>query len=223
MTNNEISEDEEISLTAQGLRPTDQKWDDLGIARYVTWPRTVCSIEGHDIKGKPLKGNYGCPIETYQGYDGYIVDPETGKKKRKKLFEKVKKPFYPELSSHEMSDGFEENAIFFDLEYLEPSVVSADLAFDRIAPILWLAGGCKGEILQRQKGYVTGETYAVLFDPRYKTRFVDAVLKNNEIKTVFIVTDAAERYRSLCAELPGCRVMQLYESYLRSFEINAIG
>ena len=122
-----------------------------------------------------------------------------------------------------MSDGFEENAIFFDLEYLEPSVVSADLAFDRIAPILWLAGGCKGEILQRQKGYVIGETYAVLFDPRYTTRFVDAVSENKEIKTVFIVTDAAERYRSLCAEFPGCRVMQLYESYLRSFEINAIG
>jgi len=161
--------------------------------------------------------------ETYQGYDGYIVDPETGKKKRKKLFEKVKKPFYPELADHKMSDGFEENAIFFDLEYLEPSVVSADLAFDRIAPILWLAGGCKGEILQRQKGYVIGETYAVLFDPRYTTRFVDAVSENKEIKTVFIVTDAAERYRSLCAELPGCRVMQLYESYLRSFEINAIG
>ena len=80
-----------------------------------------------------------------------------------------------------MSDGFEENAIFFDLEYLEPSVVSADLAFDRIAPILWLAGGCKGEILQRQKGYVIGETYAVLFDPRYTTRFVDAVSENKEI------------------------------------------
>ncbi len=122
-----------------------------------------------------------------------------------------------------MSDGFEENAIFFDLEYLEPSVVNADLAFDRIAPILWLCGGCRGEILHRQKGYAIGETYAVLFDPRYKIRFVDEVTKRQAIKTVFIVTDAAERYRALCAELPGYRVLQLYESYLRSFEINAIG
>lgn len=223
VTNNEISEDEEINLTAQGLRPTDEKWDNLGIARYVTWPRTVCSIEGCDIEGKPLKGDYGCLTETYQEYEGDIVDPETGKKKRKKLFEKVKKTLYPELANHKMADGFEENAVFFDLEYLEPSVVGADLAFDHIAPILWLAGGCKGEILQRHKGYAVGETYAVLFNPRYKMRFVDAVLEKKEIKTVFIVTDAAERYRSLCAELPGCRVMQLYESYLRSFEINAIG
>lgn len=223
VTNNEVSIEEEKSMTEKGLRPTDEKWEKIGIARYVTWPRTVCAIKGRDIKGKPLKGDYGCPIETYREYEGEVNDPETGKKKRKKLFEKVKKPFYPELADHKMSDGFEENAIFFDLEYLEPSVVSADLAFDRIAPILWLAGGCKGEILQRQKGYVIGETYAVLFDPRYTTRFVDAVSENKEIKTVFIVTDAAERYRSLCAELPGCRVMQLYESYLRSFEINAIG
>ncbi len=223
VTNNEVSEEEEKSMTERGLRPTDENWQKIGIARYVTWPRTVCSIEGCNDKGKPLNGDYGCPIETYQEYEGEVSDPETGKKKRKKLFEKVKKPFYPKLADQMMSDGFKENAVFFDLEYLEPSVVSADLAFDRIAPILWLAGGCIGVILQRQKGYAIGETYAVLFDPRYKTRFVDAVLENKEIKTVFIVTDAAERYRSLCAELPGCRVMQLYESYLRSFEINAIG
>lgn len=223
VTNNEVSEDEEKSMTLRGLRPTDDAWIGIGIARFVTWPRTVCSIEGHDINGMPLKGDYGCATESYEEFDGEVTDPNTGKKKRKKLFEKVKKPFYPELADHKMSDGFEENAIFFDLEYLEPSVVNADLAFDRIAPILWFAGGCEGEILQRQKGYVIGETYAVLFDPRYKTRFVDAVSENKEIKTAFIVTDAAERYRSLCAELPGCRVMQLYESYLRSFEINAIG
>ena len=36
----------------------DEEWEKLGIARYVTWPRTVCSIEGHDVKGNPLKGNY---------------------------------------------------------------------------------------------------------------------------------------------------------------------
>ena len=40
------------------LKPGDEEWEKLGIARYVTWPRTVCSIEGHDINGEPLKGNY---------------------------------------------------------------------------------------------------------------------------------------------------------------------
>lgn len=223
VTNNEVSADEIESLTKQGLRPGDDEWDKLGIARYITWPRTKCAIEGVDVNGNPLKGDYGCSTEIYEEYEGEVLDPETGKKKRKKLYEKVKKPSYPELADHMMADGFEENAIFFDLEYLEPAVVVADLAYDSIAPILWMCGGCKGEILSRHKGYVVGETYAVLFDPRYTKKFVDVVIDMPEVSTVFIVTDAAERYRSLCAELPGRRVMQLYESYLRSFEINAIG
>ena len=58
VTNNEVSADEAKTLSANGLHPGDEEWDKLGIAHYVTWPRTVCSIEGHDINGSPLKGNY---------------------------------------------------------------------------------------------------------------------------------------------------------------------
>lgn len=58
VTNNEVSADEAKTLSAQGYQPGDPEWEKLGIAKYVTWPRTVCSIEGHDVNGKPLKGNY---------------------------------------------------------------------------------------------------------------------------------------------------------------------
>ena len=58
VTNNEVSADEAKSLSEKGFQPGDEEWNKLGIARYVTWPRTVCSIEGHDVKGNPLKGNY---------------------------------------------------------------------------------------------------------------------------------------------------------------------
>ncbi len=58
VTNNEVSDAEAKSLKKQGWQPGDEEWEKFGIARYVTWPRTVCSIEGHDINGKPLKGNY---------------------------------------------------------------------------------------------------------------------------------------------------------------------
>ena len=58
VTNNEVSEDEAKSLTKRGYQPGDEEWEKLGIARYVTWPRTVCSIEGHDVNGNPLKGSY---------------------------------------------------------------------------------------------------------------------------------------------------------------------
>lgn len=58
VTNNEVSAEEAKMLTSQGYKPGDEEWERLGIARYVTWPRTVCSIEGHDVNGQPLKGNY---------------------------------------------------------------------------------------------------------------------------------------------------------------------
>ena len=58
VTNNEVSADEAKTLTKDGHKPGDEEWEKLGIARYVTWPRTVCSIEGHDVKGEPLRGTY---------------------------------------------------------------------------------------------------------------------------------------------------------------------
>ena len=58
VTNNEVSAEESKELLSKGIHPGDDKWNELGIARYVTWPRTVCSIEGHDITGAPLKGSY---------------------------------------------------------------------------------------------------------------------------------------------------------------------
>lgn len=58
VTNNEVSADEAKRFTADGFRQGDPEWEERGIARYVTWPRTKCSIEGIDVNGNPLKGNY---------------------------------------------------------------------------------------------------------------------------------------------------------------------
>lgn len=74
VTNNEISNDEEKKLRAQGFKPGDDEWEKLGIARYVNWPRTICSIEGHDINGKPLKGNYiGSDIPMRNGFKSNAI------------------------------------------------------------------------------------------------------------------------------------------------------
>lgn len=69
VTNNEVSAEEAETLTAQGYHPGDAEWEQYGIARYVTWPRTVCSIEGHDVNGQPLKGTYlGIDIPMSEGF-----------------------------------------------------------------------------------------------------------------------------------------------------------
>ena len=74
VTNNEVSDAESKELTAKGLKPGDDEWEKLGIARYVTWPRTVCSIEGHDINGSPLKGNYlGSDLPMADGFKANVA------------------------------------------------------------------------------------------------------------------------------------------------------
>ena len=58
VTNNEVSADEAKFLREAGYNPGDDEWERLGIAKYVTWPRTVCSIRGVDTSGRILKGDY---------------------------------------------------------------------------------------------------------------------------------------------------------------------
>ena len=58
ITNNEISADEVKHFSISGLRQGDQQWEEYGIAQYITWPRVKAAIEGKDIHGIPLSGNY---------------------------------------------------------------------------------------------------------------------------------------------------------------------
>lgn len=58
VTNNEIGEPKERELLPQGIRPGDEEWERWGIARYVNWPRTKCSILGNDVNGNPIEGEY---------------------------------------------------------------------------------------------------------------------------------------------------------------------
>ncbi len=58
VTNNEIGEPKERELRPQGIRPGDDEWEKWGIARYVNWPRTKCSILGVDVNGNPIQGDY---------------------------------------------------------------------------------------------------------------------------------------------------------------------
>ena len=77
-TNNEISDAEEKAFSKRDIHKGDDEWEAKGIAKYVTWPRTVCSIEGHDINGKPLKGDYlakdanGDPIPMSRGFQANV-------------------------------------------------------------------------------------------------------------------------------------------------------
>ena len=58
VTNNEVSEEEKESFKANGVQEGSSAWASHGIARYITWPRTVCSIMGTNINGEKLSDEY---------------------------------------------------------------------------------------------------------------------------------------------------------------------
>lgn len=223
VTNNEVSSSEEKALTqGKKLRPGDRDWEKYGIANYVTWPRIKCSILGETVSGRKLKGEYKSTQRNYRAINGFIDKSKTGKQIKKRLYEAQIKNIYPELSDRKMSDGFKENAIFFDLEYLEPSVIKSDLAFNQIAPLLWLKAGSKGRIIQHKEDYDITNEYAVLFNYKYIAHFTHELKKRSKVKTIFIVTDVNSRYQDLCHEFNDRNVYKLYESYLKSFEIQSL-
>lgn len=74
VTNNEVSAEEQKKFIKNGLRPYDPEWEAHGIANYVTWTRTKCTIEGVDVNGEPLKGNYlGSDIPMSDGFKANAV------------------------------------------------------------------------------------------------------------------------------------------------------
>lgn len=190
VTNNEVSVDEQKNLLSRGVHPGETEWESLGIARYVTWPRTVCSIKGTDVLEKPIVGDY----------------------------------FGSEIP---MSDGFDANAAFFKLGFLDKNAVALGRQFKEMLPTLWMKAGAHGACP------ALGETVpemlilpenrmAVLVDERAYIAFSEKLDEHPEIETVFIVTDSDGGYRDMISGLDVKDSYQLYRDYLDNFRINAV-
>ena len=118
VTNNEVSEAESKILKEKGYKKGDNEWEKLGIAKYVTWPRTFCSINGIDINGKPLEGDYGIEVESYiEDKDSIVISKSTGKPTRTKVYKKSKVQLYPNLKKIKKSDGFMTNVKYFKCDW----------------------------------------------------------------------------------------------------------
>jgi len=194
VTNNEVSADEAKSLTEQGFQPGDPEWEKLGIARYVTWPRTVCSIEGHDINGVPLKGDYlandadGNPISMSQGF--------------KANCEYFKLGF---LDKDDVALGRQFKEIL-PLLWLKAGAVGKRPELHGETPDMLILPENKLAILVSESSFMA---------------FAEQLDAHPEIDTVFIVTDSEKAYREMISGISAKHTYQLYRSYLDNFRINA--
>jgi adenine-specific DNA-methyltransferase len=119
-----------------------------------------------------------------------------------------------------MADGFEENAEFFTLTYEARSAVNHNLAFARIAPMLWLRAGASGSRIDKlpAEGWATADFYGLLADVDRGTSFIHAVNKVSSLRVAYIVTDDDRRFQAIAKRLPGnVEPVRLYESYLSNF------
>ena len=193
VTNNEVSADEAKSLTAKGYHPGDPEWDKLGIARYVTWPRTTCSIKGVDINGEPLKGTYlgGDPDNPRQMSEGFAANV---------IFFKL---------------GFlDKTAVALGRQFKQLLPVLWMKAGAH-GPCPTLEEDQPPEML-----ILPENQFAVLADESYYEEFASAVNQDRKIKTVFIVTDSEPGYRDMIRGLKVRDTYQLYRDYLDNFRIN---
>ena len=119
-----------------------------------------------------------------------------------------------------MADGFEENAEFFTLTYEAKSAVNHNLAYARIAPMLWLRAGAQGRRIDKlpPEGWSVADTYGLLTEVDQATQFVHAVSQVSGLRIAYIVTDDDRRFQAIAKRLPdGVEPVRLYESYLSNF------
>jgi adenine-specific DNA-methyltransferase len=124
-----------------------------------------------------------------------------------------------------MADGFDENAAYFKLDFLDPADVTRGEKFESIVPILWLLAGCRG-ICELSQG--TGKwfipkanPFAVLLKEDAFAEFLTKLAERPDSNYAFLVTDSTEAFREMAAELGrGYKSIQLYRSYIDTFRIN---
>jgi len=190
VTNNEIGEKEEKRMKVAGYRPGDKEWEDIGIARYITWPRTICSIEGHDINGNPLKGNYiGSDIPMSNGFKANAIYFKLG---------------FLDKNAVALGRQFKE---LLGVLWMKAGAIGPcpHLAKNATIPDMMILPENKMAILVNEVAFVDFEA---------------EMQKHPEIKTVFIVTDSDRGYREMAASLDVEHTYQLYRDYLDNFKIN---
>lgn len=123
-----------------------------------------------------------------------------------------------------MSSGFETNAIFFELGFLDKNSVALGRQLAELLPVLWLKAGAKGKCPQlddeHDKMMILPENqFAILINERYFNEFNAALSKTSCIKTIYFVTDSDAGYREMIAHYPDMSTYQLYRDYLDNFRI----
>ena len=193
VTNNEVSEEEAKTLTKQGYKIGDPEWEALGVANYVTWPRTTCSIQGKNLKGEPLKGEYLNTPDKMPMANGFVANA---------IFFKLG---FLDKTLVSLGRQFKE---MLPLLWMKAGAKGQCPKMDADGVPTML-------VLPENK-------FAILTDETAFADFAKQVNAEKNIETIFIVTDSETSYHDMIAQLKCKYTFQLYRDYLDNFRINKV-
>jgi adenine-specific DNA-methyltransferase len=126
------------------------------------------------------------------------------------------------LDGGEYAQGFAENCEFLRLDYLNPDDVALGSCFDRILPLLWMAGGACGGLPKRaqQSGVFAPkhEPFAIAFGESSYGALSLTLAARPDISHVWLVADSDRALADMRSSVPrNIRVSLLYADYLRWF------
>ncbi|ETA81013.1 site-specific DNA-methyltransferase [Youngiibacter fragilis] len=137
VTNNEVSDTESKALQKIGYQPGDPEWEEHGICRAVTWPRTEYSILGKRSDGVSLTGEYFTnqtvtKKENRSFYQLGFVDNPSG------LPHSVKKQIVSVLRSKDGKTQLPQTLVKPDSKFIVSEKHSASILFDADNADEWL-------------------------------------------------------------------------------------
>ena len=131
---------------------------------------------------------------------------------------------YKFVDEFPMAEGFRRERRVFYPDLREPALeYNTNLAFQRIAALLWMRSGSEGKRIEDlpKNGWQLADTYGLLVDLDRSAEFCDAVMEREGIRIAYIVTDDDRPFQSVANRLPvSVEPVRLFESYLSNFRFS---
>lgn len=155
-----------------------------------------------------------------------MFQKKTGKPVKKNIYIKKKIQKAPALAEIKKADGFQANAAFFKLGFLDKTKVSLGMQFKELLSTLWMKAGAIGKCPVIDASVpdmliLPNNKMAILNDENQFGEFAEQLTQHPEIDVVYLVTDYESSFVSMTQALDGKTTYQLYKDYLDNFRINA--
>lgn len=178
VTNNEVKSSDAENLRSKGVQAGDEKWENLGVCRSVTWPRSKFCVVGARDDGTALGGDY---------FTGQQRDIE----KRRKFFHAA----FVTLADFSVPEGLSPA----HNKKQEKQCEKKKLAFVRMIDALpqkSVTPGCQFIVSEDHKA-------SILFSSKAMAEWLDALEDQDHITDFYIVAENEKQFKAIKDKVDG--------------------